>query len=350
MERGDLACPQDDLVTYEACLLFQGALGVWSDLGLTDQCPNLPGSPAPTDGEPSGFDSQESTPAVARRAVDSPCFGYLYAIGVANTVPILSSTANRNFQLSADEDFTKPGSDAEVCLQVRHGSCGNQTAVGLGLFKRAGFTARPVEFYYTLDGQRFSHIVPEVFLDGEWRMVDTTYGAYWAQSKGGVPFALRTTDGIINAAVAPPTWNEALLPYGVYGAVGDRDPFAYLANDPQLVRGRVGTITITVEVPSDEERFVHLPNFVGDNSPDGLLQGLDYRFTGATDTISTITVAVTGAAIAGDAPTSLCIDDVCQPYERELHSYTFAAEDPERLYLQTDADVAYLVLDSVTWA
>lgn len=107
------------------------------------------------------------TPAVARRAVGSPRFGYLYAVSVANTIPILSSTANRVFRLIVDDNFVKPASDPEACLAVRRGICGNQTAVRLGLFGRAGFTARAVEFFYTIDGQRLSHIVPEVRIDGQ---------------------------------------------------------------------------------------------------------------------------------------------------------------------------------------
>jgi len=288
-------------------------------------------------------------PEDARRAVDSSCFGYLYAIGVANTAPILSSTANKAFQMLAMENFIPPGSDAEVCLQVRFGSCGNQTAVGLGLFERAGFTARGVEFYYTKNGQRFSHIVPEVLIDGRWRMIDTTYGAYWATSTAGDAFALLPTEQIISDAQAPATWNDALLPYSVYDAVASSDPFAYLTNDPQVVRGRVGTIAISLDTPAGEELFHHLPNFVGDNLPDGLSQGLDYRFTGATQDVSAVTVKVAGSAIAGDAPASLCIDDTCEPYSNDRDQYDFPVSDPKRMYLQSDADVAYLVLASVSW-
>lgn len=348
MERGDLSCPEGDSVTYEACLLYQGTLGVWQRLGLNDTCPEVGGGEL-FEGDARTSDLPVLTPAVAKRAVRSSCFGYLYAIGVANTVPILSSTANRNFHLTMDENLVEPGSDPEICLQVRRGSCGNQTAVGLGLFERAGFTARPVEFYYTMNGDRQSHIVPEVLIDGRWRMIDTTYGAYWATSTAGDPFALLSTQQIIKDAQAPETWNDALRPYGVYDAVGSSEPFAYLTNDPQVVRGGVGTITIDIDTPAGEDLFHHLPNFVGDNLPDGSSQGLDYRFTGATEDVSAVTVKVAGSAIAGDAPASLCIDDTCEPYSNDRDQYDFAVSKPNRMYLQSDAEVAYLVLASVSW-
>src|SRR5262249_27631035 len=41
LKTGDLNCPSSDSLTYEACLLFQGALGIWQTIGSPDICPNV---------------------------------------------------------------------------------------------------------------------------------------------------------------------------------------------------------------------------------------------------------------------------------------------------------------------
>lgn len=62
--------------------------------------------------------------------------------------------------------------------EARAGICGNHAAIALEMFNKAGFEARYVEFYYQ-DDVRLSHIIPEVLIDGAWRAIDKTYGAYW---------------------------------------------------------------------------------------------------------------------------------------------------------------------------
>src|SRR5689334_3195590 len=49
---GVLSCPKSDPLLFEACLLYQGALGVWQNIGLPDTCPNVVDRPIPNQFRP----------------------------------------------------------------------------------------------------------------------------------------------------------------------------------------------------------------------------------------------------------------------------------------------------------
>lgn len=180
IESGHLACPHDDPLTREACLLFQGALGTWQRVNMPDVCPDVVAD-AISPPELSAAAGRRITKHDVLRANQAPCFGFLYAIGIANLTPVLVSTSNRTFQMAPGHSFVEPGSNTNLCVLARHGICGNHAAVGLALFDRAGIAARPLEFYYSANQQRLSHIIVEAKIGGDWRPIDTTYGAYWTK-------------------------------------------------------------------------------------------------------------------------------------------------------------------------
>lgn len=352
LESGDLSCPASSPLTYEACLLYQGALGVWQRTGLQDNCPEVGG-----DSQATPFGSAKASPPLsptdAIRAPQSACFAYLYAIQVANAVPVLISTANRTFRMAAGKPFTEPGSDAHLCLEARHGLCGNQAAVGIALFDMAGLKSRSLQFYYH-DRQRLSHIIPEVLIDGDWRPVDTTYGAYWARNIPGKTFALETTDQVLrqaSAAVEDSTelrYNTALLPHGLYSATGHTDEFNYLKPGASVLRDGKGEVALSLQEARGTENFLHRPNYLGDNTADGAHAGLAFDLGMPPGTYA-VTIHVSGAAIGGDDPVAICIDQTCAEYSSEKKSYRIVASQPGRLHLQSNADVAYLVLASIEW-
>ena len=43
IKSGYTSCPKSDVITYEACLLYQGALGTWQSIGMPDECPVVVG-------------------------------------------------------------------------------------------------------------------------------------------------------------------------------------------------------------------------------------------------------------------------------------------------------------------
>lgn len=348
IKSGVVTCPNDDLLTYEACLLFQGALGVWQREGLTENCSNVihPRYP-PQLSKPESEDVRISSEDVLK-AAETPCFGHLYAINVANTTPILVSTANRTFQIAAAPNFLKPGSDPELCLSLRHGICGNHSAVAIAFFKRAGFKARPVEFYYEYKGSRLGHITPEVWIDGDWRLIDSTYGAYWIDEKPGVPFELMPTEKVLASKPKTYFYNSALLPFGFRSVTGNTNYFSYISERADIIRGGSGEIMLTLKGQQGSENFLHKPNFVGDNIPDGQVTGLLFRLV-SKNAKYRLTVNVSAAAISNGAKAFICIDELCEKYSDDKREYSFNVQRPSKLYLKTDADVAYAVLKSLDW-
>ena len=358
--QGDATCPDNDLVTYESCLLFQNALGVWHTLGAPAECPGQKaqkadatrdaGGSADTGVDGSGRGSSPLDTEEILQAPASPCFAYLYAIGVVNVVPVLVSTANRTFQAAVSAAIDEPGSDPERCLTARHGICGNHAAVALALLRRAGFEARAVEFYYSVGSERRSHIVPEVLVDGDWRLLGTTYGSYWVDRSDTSVFSLAPTDRIVQGRLRPDYANDSLLPFGLYGEIGDLERFEYLTHEPVVVRGGRGTIPIDVSPMEGIERFQNLPNFVGDNLIDGDSDGIDFSLAGADGRTMELSVTVQAVPVLLDNPLlELCVDASCQTFVDGTMRYTFTVANPRRVHLRAAVDLAYLVLESIEW-
>jgi hypothetical protein len=342
-------CPAADALTFEACLLFQGALGIWNTLGRQHHCPPTLDGPGPV--APSADSSDTLLRAEdALRAPSSPCFSYLYAIQVANATPVLVSTAGRVFQLFSGVPIAEPGSDAIACLQARQGICGNQTAVGLALFERAGFKARPLEFYYERKGVRLNHIIPEVLIGTQWHPVDTTYGAYWIRHAPGKPFALSTLGEILQQTSRTKlVHNRALLPYGIYSAVSRQEPFNYLTSNADIVRGGIGKVQLALRGQKGVETFADKPNFLGDNVADGAnAGGLSYALD-MEPGIYALTVNVTALAVTGNQPVQLCIDELCQALATGDQKIEFEVKRPKHVYVKSEVDVAYAVLASIEW-
>lgn len=150
-----------DPITREAVLLYEKSLGKWIDNGMQYDCTRILSSPK-------SFDR-----AQIARSSSSKCFGILYAISVASFVPVLIPTGSRRLTRATTIGLNE-NDTAEAIYDARAGICGEHTTLGLALFARAGFTARLLEFYYTVETETRSHMMPEVNIDGVWYPVDTT--------------------------------------------------------------------------------------------------------------------------------------------------------------------------------
>jgi len=329
---------------FEACLLYQGALGTWQTVDFPDVCPNITDHPVP--GQPT---IKKLTREDVLRAPRVPCFSYLYAMQVATAVPILISSADREF-LNLNGTFVEPGANPDLCIEARHGICGNQTQVAIELLKIAGLQARPVEFYYSSEGQRLNHIIAEVLIDGGWRPIDTTYGAYWIDGTPGAPFALRTLEQVLDKSDTRTMVmrNAALVPYGFYEKTRQSDPFSYLHADADVIRGGEGTINLSLANKHGRETFQDIPNFLGDNVHNGNSAGLSYQLNGPAGSYQ-VTVNIAGSAEEGDQPVYICLDDTCRDFSKDQLRYQFEAVQPKSLTLKSKADVAYVVLKSIEW-
>src|SRR6516165_448234 len=82
---GSLSCPTSESLTYESCLLYQGALAIWQVMGLPDVCPKVVDHSTP-------LLVPHAAKLTAEDVVRAPtvsCFSYIYAAQVANLVPTL---------------------------------------------------------------------------------------------------------------------------------------------------------------------------------------------------------------------------------------------------------------------
>ena len=220
--------------------------------------------------------------------------------------------------------------------------------MGVAFLENAGFRARPIEFYYLFNGERLSYITPEVMIDGKWRLIDTTYGAYWTSESFDSPFELLSSDELLAGSPALLSYNEALMPFGVSSILFQTNYFSYLSSKPDVIRGGTGEITLDLTSRAGSENFLHKPNFVGDNIPDHRSGGIQFRLLSKNANYR-LTVNVSAAAISNDAKTFLCIDESCEKYSDEKREYIFVVKKPSKLHLKTAADVAYVVLKSLDW-
>lgn len=269
---------------------------------------------------------------------------------VASTTPALISSATRVLQQSATKGFQEPGADARLCLETRHGICGNHVAVALALFREAGFQARPIEFYYEEQGARLNHIIAEVNIGGAWRAIDATFGAFWIDKSAGIPFALAETDRILNdRSKLKLIWSHALVPYHFYSQITNLDPFGYLRAGADIVRGGAGDITVELRGDIGQERFKSKPNYVGDNVPNVKQEGVSLRLKSADTQEYNLRVKALASAVSSGGKAELCVDDHCLPVSPGPATYEFQSSHPKRLYVRTSVDIAYVVMEALEW-
>ena len=95
-----------------------------------------------------------------------------------------------------------------------------------------------------------------------------------------------------------------------------------------------------------KDTLKHLPNFLGDNKLDGKFSGLEFGFKGARGKYD-FTLETLAAAIPTGESVFLCLNQSCQQYSAEKTEYTFKVSNPQKLYLKTTTDVAYVVMGSI---
>lgn len=317
VEGGDTACPAEGpKIAYEACLLFQGAMYLYGG---------------------------EISAATVMSAAKDPRFQNLYAIAVVRATPILSSSNNYGFHSRIlGDSFEKPGSDPEVCLQVRYGICGNQSSVALGLLEQAGIPSRRVEFYYQdpLTGDRNSHVTVEAWIGGAWRYLDTTYGSYWPED-GNARTVASLDDVLAMDRVRETVFRNDLLAFTYDLSAVNHPAFEYLEVDADILRGGIGVLHLDMS-RGESESFQNIPNYVGDNRSDAKTAGIEMLVKVADPTIYVDVRASVGVG-------SLCADEVCIPLEGGSQVMAFQTDrDEVRLWVESAEDVTYAVLSSLS--
>ncbi|WP_186418066.1 transglutaminase domain-containing protein [Bosea sp. CS1GBMeth4] len=187
------------------------------------------------------------------------------AVEGANAVRAALSTGRYSYLLARAK--SRLPTNSETCLEEGAGICGNHVEAFLAIMEALGVKARPVQFFYSTEGMRESHIAVEVFFLGGWRFIDVTWGFAVPREGGGIQFksleeirANPDGEGLENAFDA----------WSLFARANRGDPLAYLRR-PELdvlVDGK-GLVTVSVpDGPEMIERFEHLPNYVGDIVPE----------------------------------------------------------------------------------
>lgn len=322
-------------VQHEACLLLQGSLGLYvRACGGLEGCDKAELGSLRDDGNYRGLN---------QAAMRDPEFhGYL-SLAIANTVPILSSTLLRHYFLSFEPGFENPSTDAEVCLMVRHGICGNHVAVAQALAEQVGLEARDIDFYVTKNGDRQSHTMLEVLIAGKWRLYGTTYGAFWPAEPGSaISLPLESV-----RAGATRQQNTALLQH-----LSDPDYLDFLSDDSEfdvfsIVQGEEGVVHHLLE---DVEDFSHRPEYVGWSTPRNSSQshGIQHSFK-VPDGWSEIEIFVNGT-IGTDL--QICASSTLCKTPQESSKLTFARSEglatDVTITLNSSDDIAYVTLDKVS--
>lgn len=155
----------------------------------------------------------------------------------------------------------------EQCLEEGAGICGNQVEAFLAVMDALGIDARPVQFFYTTNGMRESHIAAEVFFLDGWRFIDVTWGFAAPPEGGGIEFKSLAE---IRAKPDQAMLENAFDAWSLFVRASRVDPLAYLRRpDADILVDGMGTVSVHVPNGSDVvERFEHVPNYVGDNTPE----------------------------------------------------------------------------------
>lgn len=267
-----------------------------------------------------------------------------YAIEAMNAVPQIASSARYSIELySLKEKFKIPDNNGEAIAESNVGICGHHATLFLEFMRLMEIPARPVQFYYSANGVRYSHIAAEAFIDGQWRYFDTTWAAFFLKDKND-PFSFASIEELLKGvpvtrfANAAQGWAYQAHALGV-------DVFDYLTSTPSVVYGYdSGTIKISNITPDTQKiDLSNLPNVIGDNNSDGPFEGIRYSFGPLPGTYA-INVKVKASA-CNDETATFCVDNSCQSIRTDI-SFD-SVKNPGSVYVKSTQNVCYIVLDSI---
>jgi len=321
VSQGSRFCPQSDDVDRRVCLIKAAADGASQTLILSKN---------------PGLDA-------------SAVWSYLATLELLSFVQHEVSSA-RYSAWAIQEGFTPP-KNAHAALVDAHGICGNHVKIFLMFAERLGLKARPVEFWYSdAKGARASHIGVEIFLLNRWVFADVSWGGLFLRDDAGLFSAMTLDEARVNPVRPRVNANDVWFATVVASGV---DPFYYLtAPDLQVTRGHVGAIALYWQPVEAKGRkawstdFAHIPNYVGDNKPDGRQAGLEIVTSlpaGAYD----LSFKISG--VGGCKSSKLSVGgeklEIKKPGD-----YVLRVTDPAKIEISGKDDVCYVVFSKITAA
>lgn len=280
--------------------------------------------------------------------IASARFKTYFAVETMNIVSNLVSSARYSLikRLQGDQ-FQRPGSDAEQCLDVGYGICGNHAATATAILERVGITTRAVQFFYGTQSKRASHIAIEANIDG-WRYFDTTWGAFWFHDVEDPIASIISVEEIMKPRKHFAAYNKAQS-WSIKSNYS-QNIFEYIELNPSIVYGYDnGTVSIINPSPKlGELDLSHIPGFIGDNIDDGKFEGVSFKFRPVD---GEATFLLNARAIAGCASNDnkICINSQCELIKNDQKHYEITFKDASHIFIDSGQDnLCYFVFDNIS--
>ena len=244
-------------------------------------------------------------------------------------------------------DFVRP-KNARGAVADAYGICGSHVLAFLLFAEKLGLKARPVEFWLAdATGRRMSHVAVEILLRGKWVLADVSWGGLFLRDENDLFSAMSLEETRANPV--SPRVNANNVSYAAIIASGVK-PFYYLkAPDLQITRNQIGNIALYWQPAGNQGKrawktdFAHIPNFVGDNKPDGRQVGLQMTTNLPSGTYD-FTLKVAG--VGGCETSKLSIGGE-QLAIRKAGEYTLQVSDPAKIEISGADDVCYVVFSEI---
>ena len=188
----------------------------------------------------------------------------LKAIEAMNFIQTIVSLGRYSYLSQTKSGFKPPSMQNQaICLTNGFGLCGNHQYLFIALLKRIGVMARPVDFYFTLNGIRQTHAAAEVKIGNKWVYFDISWGSYWIQ-KSSELLHLISIEEILAGNGIRMTENNSWYIAMEQSLMTNKLPsiFNYLkAQDLQILKNKGGLLTIPVRY--NQASFSDRPNYFG---------------------------------------------------------------------------------------
>lgn len=235
----------------------------------------------------------------------------------------------------------------KICLITKIGICGNHQLLFESVMEFAQIKSRRVGIYYTIDRKRYSHAANEVFINGKWRYIDSTWGAFWLSDLKDISSIL-SFDQILKLP------EERLDSYRVENQI---DVWSFTRDSQQdlqfnyfnpdnfnlLSYDNHGVLSLDLQ---DAPVFRHVPNYVGTNNRANT--GITMRWM-VPDRGQTLNLRVDVAGVGGCSSNGpILLDDAGNEYPLQQGSNHITVPNGGSYNVKRDQnEICYIVFSDI---
>ena len=281
----------------------------------------------------------------AEKSERSYYFEAFAALDAANIVQTVLSSPRYGYRGTVMNE-NRPLTVAES-VENWAGICGHHVDLFLKVMTNLGIKARPIQFYYAIDGLRRSHIAAEVFYGDRWNYFDVTWNIAFPSPK---PLQFKSHDEILADPQSQPQINALNSFYTMQLLTGGK-PLEYLtARDVNVVVGYSGNVVVALNDKQTSsagvENFRHLPNFIGDNQADKKNGGIKYELTTSAATEVTLHTDASSGCSAEQGDVIRIGEKAFDPKSKTIGAII---DGNSTLAIETKNDVCYVVLNRIEY-